>query len=118
MVAAIAVALAKVTGSAYPILAPALGALGTFVTGSDTSANVLFGPLQKQTALQIGVDPTWIAAANTTGATAGKMISPQSIAIATTATGQSGKEGQILAITFKYCLGYVIVAGLLVYFFA
>lgn len=118
MVAAIALALAKVTGSAYPILAPALGALGTFVTGSDTSANVLFGPLQKQTALQIGVDPTWIAASNTTGATAGKMISPQSIAIATTATGQSGKEGQILAITFKYCLGYVIVAGLLVYFFA
>lgn len=118
MVAAIALALAKVTGSAYPLLAPALGALGTFVTGSDTSANVLFGPLQKQTALQIGVDPTWIAASNTTGATAGKMISPQSIAIATTATGQSGKEGEILAITFKYCLGYVILAGLLVYFFA
>lgn len=118
MVPAIAVALAQMTGKYYPLIAPAIGALGTFVTGSDTSANVLFGALQKQTALEIGADPTWVTASNTTGATAGKMISPQSIAVATSATKQTGQEGQILAITFKYCLIYVIIVGLLVYSFA
>lgn len=118
MIAAIALALAKVTGPFYPVIAPAIGALGTFVTGSDTSANVLFGALQKQTALAIGADPTWVTASNTTGATAGKMISPQSIAVACSATGQEGQEGAILAVTIKYCIVYVIVVGVMVYAFA
>jgi lactate permease len=118
MIAAIAIALAKITGPFYPIFAPAIGALGTFVTGSDTSSNVLFGALQKQTALQIGANPTWVTASNTTGATAGKMISPQSISVATSATGQDGKDGEILAVTIKYCLVYVILVGILVYVFA
>lgn len=116
MVADIAVALAQTTGGFYPLIAPVLGALGTFVTGSDTNANVLFGALQKQTALQIGADPTWITAANTTGATAGKMISPQSIAIATSATGQIGTEGEILRSTIGYCLAYTVLLGIWVYF--
>ena len=116
MVSDIAVALAQITGSSYPFIAPVIGALGTFVTGSDTNANVLFGPLQKQTAIQIGADPTWITAANTTGATAGKMISPQSIAIATSATGQSGREGDILRATVGYCLIYTVLLGIWVYF--
>jgi len=118
MVAGIAVALAKVTGKFYPLIAPAVGALGTFVTGSDTSANVLFGALQKQTAVAIGADPTWVTASNTTGATAGKMISPQSIAVACSATGQEGQEGAILAVTIKYCIVYVILVGILVYSFS
>ena len=115
MVSDIAVALAQ-TGAFYPFIAPIIGALGTFVTGSDTNANVLFGALQKQTAIQIGADPTWITAANTTGATAGKMISPQSIAIATSATNQTGTEGDILRATAGYCLVYTILLGLWVYF--
>ena len=118
MIAAIAVALAQLTGKFYPLIAPAVGALGTFVTGSDTSANVLFGALQKQTAIAIGADPTWVTASNTTGATAGKMISPQSIAVACSATGQEGQEGAILAVTIKYCVIYVILVGILVYAFS
>lgn len=116
MVSDIAFALAQTTGSFYPFIAPLVGALGTFVTGSDTNANVLFGGLQKQTALQIGADPTWIAAANTSGATAGKMISPQSIAIATSATNQAGIEGDILRETAGYCLVYTLLLGAWVYF--
>ncbi|MBP2642541.1 MAG: lctP [Firmicutes bacterium] len=116
MVSDIAVALAQTTGNFYPFIAPIIGALGTFVTGSDTNSNVLFGGLQKQTALQIGADPSWITAANTTGATAGKMISPQSIAIATSATGQSGMEGDILRATIGYCCIYTILLGVWVYF--
>ncbi|MBP2655870.1 MAG: lctP [Firmicutes bacterium] len=116
MVSDIAVALAQTTGSFYPFIAPIIGALGTFVTGSDTNSNVLFGALQKQTAVQIGADPVWITAANTTGATAGKMISPQSIAIATSATGQVGMEGDILRATVGYCLLYTVLLGAWVYF--
>lgn len=116
MVGDIAVALAQLTGGLYPFIAPVIGALGTFVTGSDTNSNVLFGGLQKQTALQIGADPTWIAASNSAGATAGKMISPQSIAIAATATGQTGKEGDLLQAMIAPCLVYTILLGAWVYF--
>lgn len=112
MTSIIAVSLASIAGKAYPFIAPLVGALGTFVTGSDTSANILFGPLQKQTALQIGANPTWLAAANTVGASAGKMISPQSIAIAASATGLIGEEGKILNSTVPYCLGYTILLGI------
>ena len=118
MVTSIAVFLASSTGSLYPFVAPFVGALGTFITGSDTSSNVLFGQLQKSVATQIGTDPSWIAAANTSGASAGKLISPQSIAIATTATGLTGKEGAILNVTVKYVCIFVVALGILTYWFA
>lgn len=70
MITSIAIVLVAVTGGFYPLIAPIIGALGTFVTGSDTSANVLFGELQVQAASSIGADPFWIAAANMAGATA------------------------------------------------
>lgn len=115
MINDIAVVLVQVTGSYYPLISPALGALGTFVTGSDTSANILFGALQSEVGKSIGADPYWLAAANTSGATAGKMISPQSIAIATSATGLIGQEGKIFGSTVKFCLIYVSILGVLVY---
>lgn len=113
-----ATALVSVGHSFYPLIAPLIGALGTFLTGSDTSSNVLFGNLQKQAAVQLGMNQEWLAAANASGATAGKMISPQSIAIATAAAGLSGNEGKILNTTVKYCIVYVIAMGLVVYFLA
>ena len=116
MTSSISFGLCAITGSFYPLISPLLGAIGTFVTGSDTSANILFGALQTEAAKSLSIDPYWIAAANTAGATAGKMISPQSIAIATSATGLIGSEGKILSTTVKYCLGYVIILGLIVYF--
>jgi len=81
MIAVIATALATATGSLYPLFAPVIGCLGTFITGSDTSSNILFGKLQASVAGQIHVSPDWLSAANTVGATGGKIISPQSIAI-------------------------------------
>lgn len=116
MTSSISFGLCAITGSFYPLISPLLGAIGTFVTGSDTSANILFGALQTDAAKALSIDPYWIAAANTAGATAGKMISPQSIAIATSATGLIGKEGEILGKTARYCLGYVVILGLIVYF--
>jgi lactate permease len=114
MITSIAVILVKVTGAYFPFISPAIGTLGTFLTGSDTSSNVLFGSLQTEVAGSIGVDPYWLAAANTSGATAGKMISPQSIAVATSATGLIGSEGKIFIQTVKFCLGYVVVLGVLI----
>lgn len=116
MIGSIATVLVMITGSFYPLIAPIIGALGTFVTGSDTSANVLFGSLQAEAAKASSANPYWIAAVNTGGATAGKMISPQSIAIAVAATNLQGKEGKILASTIKICIVYVIILGLISYF--
>lgn len=118
MINTLAVALATATGALYPLFAPAIGATGTFLTGSDTSANILFGKLQAGVAEHIGADPVWISASNTAGATGGKIISPQSIAIATSACGQQGQEGRILKAALLYALGYVVITGIVVYIFA
>lgn len=116
MIAVIATALA--TGSLYPLFAPVIGCLGTFITGSDTSSNILFGKLQASVAGQIHVSPDWLSAANTVGATGGKIISPQSIAIATSAGNQQGKEGEILKAAIPYALVYVAITGIIVYIFS
>lgn len=118
MINTLAVALATATGALYPLFAPAIGAIGTFLTGSDTSANILFGKLQAGVAEHIGADPVWISASNTAGATGGKIISPQSIAIATSACGQQGQEGRILKAALLYAIGYVVITGIVVYIFA
>jgi len=115
MISQIALWISGATGGFYPLLAPLLGALGTFVTGSDTSSNILFGQLQTEVATKIQVNQAWLAASNTTGATAGKMISPQSIAVAVSATEQTGQEGVILQKTLPICLVYVILVGFLVW---
>ncbi len=115
MITSIALILVQVTGNFFPLISPIIGALGTFVTGSDTSSNVLFGALQNEVAKSIHVNPYWLTAANTSGATAGKMISPQSIAIATSATSMIGSEGKIFNKTLKFCIGYVFLLGVLVY---
>lgn len=118
MIQILATALAAGTGTLYPLFAPAIGALGTFLTGSDTSSNILFGKLQSNVAPNIGVDPAWLSAANTAGATGGKIISPQSIAIAATACDMPGKEGNILKAALPYALVYVLIAGILVFVFS
>lgn len=115
MITAIATVLVKSTGSFFPLISPVIGTLGTFVTGSDTSSNVLFGALQNEVAGSIHANPYWLAAANTAGATAGKMISPQSIAVATSATAMTGSEGSIFKRTARFCIIYVVILGILVY---
>ena len=104
--------IVDLTGSSYVFLAPVIGALGTFVTGSDTNSNILFGKLQTIAASKLHIDPNWLAAANTSGATGGKMISPQSIAIAVSATKMDGQANQIMSGTMKYCCAYIVILGL------
>lgn len=111
MIADIAALLVVVAGPAYPIIAPLIGALGAFVTGSGTSTCVLFGGLQAQTALDLGLSASWMAAANVMGAGIGKMICPQSIAIGASAAGLLGSESTVLKGVFKYFIIYLVLAA-------
>ncbi|MEB0044159.1 MULTISPECIES: lactate permease LctP family transporter [unclassified Pseudomonas] len=101
------------TGSAFPFFSPFLGWLGVFLTGSDTSSNALFGSLQATTAHQIGVSDVLLVAANTSGGVTGKMISPQSIAVACAATGLVGKESDLFRFTLKHSLFFATIVGLI-----
>ncbi|MNM59187.1 Glycolate permease GlcA [compost metagenome] len=101
------------TGAAFPFFSPFLGWLGVFLTGSDTSSNALFGSLQATTAHQIGVSDTLLVAANTSGGVTGKMISPQSIAVACAATGMVGRESDLFRFTLKHSLMFATMVGLI-----
>ena len=90
------------TGFLFPFFAPVLGWLGVFITGSDTSANALFAKLQYETARVIGVDPVVTVAGNVSGGVVGKMISPQSIAVAAAAGQLVGKEAELFRFTVKH----------------
>ena len=103
------------TGVLFPFFAAFLGWLGVFMTGSDTSSNAFFSKLHVVTAQQIGVDPVVLVAANSSGGVCGKMISPQSIAVATSATGLVGKESDIFRFTLKHSLLMTTVIGIMVY---
>jgi L-lactate permease len=101
------------TGSAFPFFSPFLGWLGVFLTGSDTSSNALFGSLQATTAHQLGVSDVLMVAANSSGGVTGKMISPQSIAVACAATGLVGRESDLLRFTLKHSLLFATIIGLI-----
>ncbi len=101
------------TGALFPFFAPILGWLGVFLTGSDTSSNALFGSLQKTTAQQIGVSPELCVASNSSGGVTGKMISPQSISVATAASNMVGKEGDIFRFTLPHSLAMLCFVAVL-----
>jgi lactate permease len=103
------------TGMFFPFFSPMLGWLGVALTGSDTSSNVLFGNLQKITAERLGISPILAAASNSSGGVMGKMIDAQSIVVAGVATGQHGKEGEILRYVLFHSLALAALVGVLVW---
>ena len=102
------------TGAFYPFFGTLIGWIGTASTGSDTSSNVLFGSLQKLTAQQLNISPYLMASANSAGGVMGKMVAPQSIVVATTATETYGSEGSILRFVFLHSLALACLVGVLV----
>jgi lactate permease len=96
-------------GTAFALLSPILGWLGVAVTGSDTSANSLFGALQVTAADQAGLSQLLMAASNSSGGVLGKMISPQNLAIAAAAVGLDGKEGEIFRRVVLWSLGFLLL---------
>jgi lactate permease len=103
------------TGGFFAFLSPVLGWIGTAVTGSDTSANALFAKLQATAGAKAGIHPDLLVSANTTGGVVGKMISPQNLTIAASATGLDGQESAILRRVLPWSLGLLLVLCLLVY---
>jgi lactate permease len=102
------------TGALFPFFSAVLGWLGVAATGSDTSANVLFGGLQVVAANQAGFNPVLMAAANSTGGCMGKIIAISSLVIAVAATGWQGSEGKILRFVFPYAVFWGVLVGLMV----
>lgn len=111
MSATLGTAFAK-TGDMFAFFSPVIGWLGVFITGSDTSSNLLFGTLQQITAQELGVKEALFLAANSVGGVVGKMISPQSIAIACAAVGLVGRESELFKFTLKYSLALIILIGI------
>ena len=102
------------TGVVFPFFASFIGWLGVALTGSDTSSNALFANLQKVTAQQIGVSPVLTVGANSSGGVLGKMISPQNLAVGTSATGLQGREGDLLRLVLPWSIGLTLVMAILV----
>src|SRR6202521_5016864 len=105
LTSSLAIALSK-TGVIFPFVAAFLGWLGVFLTGSDTSSNTLFGPLQAQTAQQLhNVSPILTAGTNSSGGVMGKMISPQNLSVGAAGVNKVGSEGEI----FRRVMGYSLI---------
>ena len=103
------------TGMLFALFAPVIGWLGVFLTGSDTSSNALFGGIQKTTALATGLDPVLTVAANSAGGDTGKMISPQSLAVATAASGMVGQEGSLFRFALPHSIAMLLMVCLLIW---
>ncbi len=103
------------TGWLFPFFSPLLGWLGVFLTGSDTSSCALFGGMQKDTALAVGMRPELAVASNASGGVTAKMISPQSLSVATAATNNAGQEGKLFRFTIGHSIGMTLVLCVLAY---
>jgi lactate permease len=112
MTSSMALALAR-TGVLFPFFSAWLGMIGVFLTGSDTSSNTLFGPLQATTAKLSGLDPVLMGATNSSGGVMGKMISPQNLSVGAAGVGAVGREGEIFAKVFMHSLVLTALIGLL-----
>lgn len=115
MIGSIAAFFVGTLGGLYPLVAPLLGALGTFVTGSGTSSEVLFGNVQLSAAQTLGINEYWLAASNSLGVSAGKMLSPQNIAIGCAAVDLQGKDGEIMGKIAPYAFAFVVLMMIEIY---
>jgi lactate permease len=118
MDAVLGLAFTRTGPTLYPIFGTLLGWLGVALTGSDTSSNVLFGNLQRITARKLGLSEVLMASANTTGGVMGKMIDAQSIVVAAAATGEGGKEGDLLRAVFVHSIALAALVGAIVWTYA
>ncbi|MBR1845261.1 MAG: L-lactate permease, partial [Oscillospiraceae bacterium] len=102
-------AMADLTGSAFPVIAPIIGILGAFISGSCTVSCVMFTPLQFNTALLIGIDPLYTCALQTAGGALGNMICINNVVAVSATTGANGHEGRIISVNLVPMAIYVII---------
>jgi len=101
--------LVRLAGSVFPLISPFIGAIGAFMTGSNTNSNVVFGSLQQQVAVLLGISPQIILAAQTAGGAIGSLFAPAKVIVGCSTVGLGGREGPAVEATLRY--GLVIVAG-------
>ena len=104
--------IAQVTGVAFPLFSPYIGVLGCFMTGSNTNSNVMFGALQMETAVSLGISPLVIASVQSIGGSLGSAIAPAKVLIGSTLVGLVGREAEVMRRTIPYCLVIVLLVGL------
>ena len=107
--------IASVMGKVYVILAPFVGLLGTFMTGSNMSSNILFGGFQMTTANLLKVNASAILGAQSAGGAIGSAVSPSKIILGTTTAGILGKEGEVLKKIIALTVPATIVIGVILY---
>ena len=112
MTALLGRAIAQGTGPMFAIFSPYIGALGTFMTGSNTNSNVLFGALQVETASALGIGVVTVASVQSIGGSLGSAIAPAKVLVGTAIVGLGGKESEVLRRTIPYCLGILLMVGI------
>lgn len=105
--------LAEVSGRAFPVMAPWIGALGAFVSGSNTSSNLLFGMLQRRTAEYLAIGVVWILAAQTAGGALGSVLSPTKVSVGATSASAEDQESRILRQILRYAAPLLLLLGVL-----
>ena len=115
MIASISAFAIAATGQFYPIFAPWIGALGTFVTGSGTNSGVLFGAIQQSAATNLQIDSYWMVALNSMGVAAGKMLSPQSLAIGLSSANAKGEDSKLLKMILPYGILFLVIMSILAF---
>ncbi len=105
--------VANVLGAVYPVMAPLVGVLGAFMTGSNTNSNVMFGAFQAQVAKLLGVSTLIMAAAQTAGGSIGSMLAPAKVIVGTSTVGLTGREGEVIGRTLKYCVILALLLGVI-----
>ena len=113
MISSIAAFAISATGALYPLFAPWIGGLGTFVTGSGTNSGVLFGAVQKSAADTLQIDPYWMVSLNSLGVAAGKMLSPQSLAIALSSVNAKGEDAKLMGKVMPYGIFFLVLMSTL-----
>jgi lactate permease len=109
--------LAKGVGELFPLVSPWIGALGAFMTGSNTNSNVVFSMLQMRTADLLQISVPWILAAQTTGGAIGSVLAPTKIIVGASTVDMGGQEGGILRRLLVYIAGLILAVSLIVWVF-
>ncbi len=105
--------LADSVGALFPLVAPWIGALGAFMTGSNTNSNVVFGALQLRTATILGLEVTIILAGQTAGAALASVMAPTKVVVGASTAGMAGKEGDVMRSLLIYTGSLVLLVSAL-----
>jgi lactate permease len=105
-------AIANGTGAVFPIFSPYIGVLGTFMTGSNTNSNVMFGALQLETARALEIGVVSVASTQSIGGSLGSSIAPAKVLVGTAIVGLSDRVNEVMRRTIIYCLVIVLLVGI------